>query len=381
MLDDYFLSIPQKKTLDIFFKTDDILFITGGPGIGKTSLSREIFKDKIITEINTLNIKSNYNLEEYLLNIVRKQNITLMFSTEKKLNRGIIIDNLDSFYKSDKKTYKMIINFLKSKKFYGTKIICISTTKFSSHKTLLKLDKRVLKLEYAKHSYYKILDTICDTKCCERLSFDMKTKLLVKYNYNLNAIISNLEYQEINQKSNLDLFNVSEVQYKNLFTTNYSMEEVLRYYDSERITISLNLLENIIDYIDDINTISLLYRYYEYGDNYEKKMINDNTCSMYTFYTIYKFYSEIRDKNIKITTYRNNKYLSHSFIYIHANKIISKFSGNNLLIYLYLYLIKNHKSNDKIISHLRGLDKDLLDHYIKLFNYFTKSEIKKNDIL
>ena len=49
-----------QNTLDIFLKNDDILFITGSPGIGKTSLSREILKDKIITEINTLNIKSNY---------------------------------------------------------------------------------------------------------------------------------------------------------------------------------------------------------------------------------------------------------------------------------------------------------------------------------
>ena len=47
MLDDFFLSDSLKNILSEFFSENKILFIYGEAGIGKTTLAREIFKDRI----------------------------------------------------------------------------------------------------------------------------------------------------------------------------------------------------------------------------------------------------------------------------------------------------------------------------------------------
>lgn len=377
MLDDFFLSDSLKNILSEFFSENKILFIYGEPGIGKTTLAREIFKDRIITEINCLNLKEKCDMNEYLQNIVEKNNITLMFSCKRK-QRGIIIDDLDTFYKLDKKSFKVLIHFLERKEFYNAKVICILNTKLITNKSFKKINMIKFPLFYTKDVYYKLFDIICKKKNKELLTFDTKLKLLTKYNYNFNSIFSNLEHQQTDKKSLLDNFDSSDILYKKLFKTNYKTQDLLRFYDSDRITISLNLLENLIDYTCDIKVISDIYRSYIYGDIYETKMINESHNDMYTFCTIYKLYKSLQNKNKIITDYKNNKYLSQCFIYIHSSKLQANFMNSQFYTYLCIYILhKKDKKNKYCLDYLKHTNKSELEFYLKSYNYFYKSNIKK----
>lgn len=378
MLDDFFLSDSLKKILNEFISGNKILFIYGDAGIGKTTLARELLKDRIITEINCLNLKDNCNIDEYLQNIVDKKNITLMFSNDRK-QRGIIIDDLDTFQKLDKKSFKVLINFLEKHKFYNAKVICILNSKLIKNKSLQKINMIPFPLIYTKDIYYKLFDIICKKKNIDLLKFEEKLKLLSKYNYNFNSIFSNLEYQETNNNNSLlDNFDTSEILYKKLFITDYKIQDLLRFYDSDRITLSLNFLENIIDYTQNVKILSDIYCSYIYGDLYETKMINKSHNDMYTFCTIYKLYQHLKNSNLVITNYKNNKYLSQCFIYIHSNKLQSKFMNNKFYVFLCIYIIhKKDKNNKYCLDYLKNLEKSELEFYLKSYNYFYKDNLKK----
>ena len=122
-----YLSSEQLTTIDRFHSEKDALFITGPPGAGKTSLALELLKETILLRIDSSLIKQHKDLSEYILNSIRKRNITLMF--QKKINRGLILDNLDVFCKYDKKNFKSILKLLETYQYYGTKIIVIFESK------------------------------------------------------------------------------------------------------------------------------------------------------------------------------------------------------------------------------------------------------------
>ena len=90
-----YLSSDQLTTIDRFHSEKDALFITGPPGAGKTSLALELLKDTVLLRIDSSLIKQHKDLTQYILNSIRKRNITLMF--QEKQNRSILLDDLDVF--------------------------------------------------------------------------------------------------------------------------------------------------------------------------------------------------------------------------------------------------------------------------------------------
>mgnify|MGYP003977618647 FL=1 len=99
---------------------------------------------------------------------------------------------------------------------------------------------------------------------------------------------------------------------------------------------------------------------------------------MYTFCTIYKLYQHLKNSNLVITNYKNNKYLSQCFIYIHSNKLQSKFMNNKFYVFLCIYIIhKKDKNNKYCLDYLKNLEKSELEFYLKSYNYFYKDNLKK----
>ena len=62
------------------------------------------------------------DIKKYIIDRIKKRNVTLMFQ-ESKETRGLLIDDLNTFYKYDKNSFNGILNFLKTDIFYGNKII------------------------------------------------------------------------------------------------------------------------------------------------------------------------------------------------------------------------------------------------------------------
>jgi len=87
MYDKFYLS---EKNINIInqFQPNQLLIIYGKPGTGKKTLAKEIMNNSTIHIIDSSFLKSNMDINDYLLNIVSKKNILkLMFQSD--ISRGI----------------------------------------------------------------------------------------------------------------------------------------------------------------------------------------------------------------------------------------------------------------------------------------------------
>ena len=373
MYDKYFLSKDQLNTINNC-SLNDILFIYGGGGTGKTELAKEILKDKVITIVDSLCLKNKVDIYDYILNIIKKKNITIMFDKSKRLDRGIIIDNLEIFHKYDKKIYKSILSIISTYKFYGTKIIVTCNTKFIKHRSLNKIKFKKLCLSYDKHSLHKILNNILKYEN-KYLTFNEKEKYIKKCNNNITILKSYVK-EENNQTNIFDNYDTHEVLTQKLIMNKFTIEDICRLFVNEKITVSLNLIENIYTYTKNLNEISDIYNDYVNGDIIDTTTLNYNIEDYYTIFTIYKFNLILR-KN-KITKYYpmvNNNYISRLTIQIHNEKVSNIFKTNRTIIYPYLYAFNLNLNISFIYDKLKKINKKELEYFIKSFNYFYKSKV------
>ena len=377
MYDKYFLTEDQLNVINNWSQTkNEPLFIFGGSGVGKTSLAKDILKDTSLTLIDSLFLKNNTNIYEYLMNIIQKTNITLMFSQQKE-NRGLIIDDLELFNKYDKKNYKLIIDFLTKYKYYNTKIIIISSLKFSNHKTLTKLRYSRINLVYNSHYFHKITKNIC-INCNKNLTFKETNNLIVRSNYNLNTFISLLNTTEKIETQELDDFSSEKILLENLFKKDYNCKDIIRLYEPFKIKILLDLLENVNTYFKDITILCKIYNYYVISDIFDTAFINYQDIGEYsTVLTIYHYHVNLKQNLCEYRGLMNNKYISYSLITTYSQKLNFEYNSKyKKFIFIYLFMIKNKNYNNKIIQNILNINKKELEFYIKYFNHFYTGKIK-----
>ena len=129
----------KQNIIQEFIKDDKPLYVYGGSGSGKTTISNNILKDYIVEKIDTYDIKNHKNIYDFLVENAKKTNISLMFSGNYK-KRAFLIDDLDVFHKNDKKSFKGIIRFIKEKQYNDCKIVLIFNDFFIKNKELIKID-------------------------------------------------------------------------------------------------------------------------------------------------------------------------------------------------------------------------------------------------
>ena len=376
MYDKFFLSKNQIEIInDWKISKNKPLIIYGQNGCGKSTLAKEILEDSVIKTIDSLYLKNNENLYEEIYDCIKKNNITMMFSQGVK-KRSLILDDLDIFSKHDKKSFKSIISFISEYNYYNCKVIIICNDKFIINRTISKIKSFKLKLEYNISQYYKIAKNIL-IENSKNINFEEINKLLNKSKYNLNIFKSNIKETKCDS---IDNFDNSDILYKDIIHFKYELTDILRIYRNEKITISLNLLENISKYITDIDTISKIYKNFELSDIIETKYINYTDISgYYIILTIYYIKNLLKKiNNNKYYNLINNKYISRSLIctYNKKNKI-----QENYFINLCLYSIKINQWNETIKKELKKLNKKELESLINSFNYFYDSSLKIKNIL
>ena len=128
--------------------------IYGNPGCEKSYLANELLKDTVLLRIDLNLLRGIQNSKEYILDRLKKRNVTLMFQNINE-QRGLLIDDIHIFYKHDKVSYKSIIEFIKDKKYYGSKIILTCCISFLKNKDLCKLKIQNYEIKYNKSEYYK----------------------------------------------------------------------------------------------------------------------------------------------------------------------------------------------------------------------------------
>ena len=294
MYDKFILSQKQIQLIQKW-SINKPLFIYGSSGIGKTSLAKEILKDTMLTVIDSGNIRNSDNLYEFIVNIIQKKNITMMFQKQKK--RGIIIDNFDVFHRCDKKNFKYIINLLETYNYYGTKIIVIFEDKLLKNRSIAKIDSVRLYLSYSKNNYLKIINNILK-ELNIKLSVKNIQKLIHKSNYNLHTVYSILNYDQ-KQTNNLiqskdqfiDNFDSTELLYEYLFTKKMNCNEIVQNYLSDESIISLNLLENISNYIHKIDQIIHIYQSFEISNIFDIQTIMNHDYKLKDYSCLMKIYT------------------------------------------------------------------------------------------
>lgn len=381
---DLYLSKIQQETIKIFHKDKQPLLISGNPGCGKTTLALELLKDTILFKIDTELLKKYKDMKDFILNIVKKRNITLMFKNKNE-TRGILIDDIHIYHKYDKSSYRSIIEFIKDKKFYGTKIILICNTSFLKNKEIIKIKLNHLSLEYNYSSYYKICLSILKQKNII-LSSSEQDHIIYNPSLNFHQFMTNLSL--FNSQSNCqtdtkdDFITIKDIT-KTLLTKSYLIKDIIRICGSDENIIGLNLLENSIHFIEDKfirKVYQRIYEYYVYSDIIETFMITNHIWELREYTTI-----SICMMNYMITKYNNhtsndiiyNRYISKSL----ANTASSNSYNINFPFHFTIFYIlftyhelRNTKYNELIDYLYQSYPKEIIK-YNKGFKLFYKEEI------
>jgi hypothetical protein len=386
MYDKFYLSQKQVETIDLFLKGSKPLLIYGKTGCGKTSLSKEILKE-ISMIIDSSCIKKYKNIEDEILNTIKKKNIMIMFQ-EKINERGILIDDIDIYNKYDSKLFNGIIDFIKKGNFYDSKIIITMNQSFLKNRKISKLDVLYLDLTYSLTTYYKIVNNIIREKD-SNLSSNERDTLIYQSKYNLHMVYSNLNFnfnQNLKIETKTDNFDTLEDITINILVKDYRIEEIIRITECNENIIGLNLLENVSKYMGKENLareIMILYQNYALSDIIDTYMVSNHIWELRGYSSVLSIYNcyLLKKKNIKSSVnLPYNKYISKSLINVHSSNVYKSIvSKDRDLVFFYLYLLCILKIKDEtILVKIKNMDKKYISSVIKIFEsiYDTKTNFK-----
>ena len=326
------MNILDKQNLSIIhtflndMDNNKFLLINGPPGSGKSTLAKDILKNTIPLHIDSADIKYYKNIKTHILNIIYKNNITLMLQESKK--RSLIIDDMHVFKKNDKSNYKHLIDLIKTE----TKIKKIIIDDTVSH--------------YSNYNHYLLTINITPNTL-KLLDIDLPAhrshEIIQKYNSNIFKISKYCNsitiYDDDFHSSNTIIYNLLHQKYDIC-----NIEHIITHNDT---MIILCLLELIIYNIplDYHVYIKNIYNNYVIADIYEKYFYTYNITYLrnYVLYlTCSSTYYINNINNIYIDYSLYNKYNSKSSIicqhFYNYNTISAIFSE----IFL-AYSTKNHE--------------------------------------
>ena len=345
------LSENDEQIIDKFLTDDKPLFIYGSSGVGKTTLAEKLLKDYQVTTFDAYDIKKYKNIKDHVLNVVMKQNITLMFDTNKE--RAILFDDIDIFHKNDKKSMNGIMSFLKDKKYYRCKIIVIFHEKIAKNKALMQIDHYEIYLNYTND----VIKQLLRDKCNLRVS-DEKIQ---KSNQNLNILINNDQTEirnDIQYKSTdiMDHLVIGDISVATISTMNLGDDNVFL----------LNILENLYKLVEK-DKLSYIYNQFMVYDQIELYSTINHLWEMKEYSKEIIIRSIFTHSKKKIVTLKYNSYISKSILSISSNKKANQ--SSYISLYLYLYMIHHHKDKT-YCKYLDHLDKKELEKIEKRYFFF-----------
>lgn len=338
------------------------LIIHGNPGTGKTSIAKHILKDRTIVHITSDLCKTNIDFEGHLKLSLYKKSITMMFS-KNSVYKALIVDDVTTIQKSDKKLYKSILIFSKKKVKHHPIIYIFDKI---NHKSLINLKKNSfqMNISYSKNDLIKITKKFLYSKQIDKKKL---TILIENSNFNLHNIITNIkfykdDFKNINRYENIDI-ELSDYINKIIKMNNFT--DIYRYSETDFNIINLNLIENI-DKIFNFkkNNLILLDKVYQstcLGDNILTSIHHNNNWNSIEHQITFSIVCpiiQIKKVYKKDVVFDYTKYISKCIIYTYNNKLLNTCNINvNILSYLY-YLIKNYLDKKTIIN------KDIIKKYI-----------------
>lgn len=343
--------------MNILLEKNKPLLIHGNPGCGKTYLALELLKDTILLHLDSIYLKDIKNIKKYIVDRIQKRNITLMFQ-ESKETRGLLIDDINTFYKYDKNSFNGVLDFLKEKKYYNNKIIITCDTSFLNNKYLKRIDMKIFHLKYDYNRYYKICLEISKEKKYKYSLDELDVKIYESY-YNFHKFKSDCS-ECVYNVSIRDNFDDIEECTKKLCKERYHLNDVFRMCSGDEKIILLNMIENtggdkntegekniykIYDFINIFNNKYIFLKEYE--------LLNLPIC----------FINKYMNLNHKIIY---NRYTSRNMITFKNNKVYDE--------YLY-YLIDTYIKHDKYKDIILNYDRNIMKYHIEMYENINNIKV------
>jgi len=333
------------------------ILIYGHPGTGKTHLALNLLKDTVLLRIDVSRIKEIKDMKNYILDRLRKRNVTLMFK-ETKEQRGLLIDDIHVFHKYDKSCFRSLIDFLREGIYYKSKIVITCCKIFIKNKEICKLKINRYEMKYTYSEYYKLCLGIVKLKKL-KIDLELCDGKIYDSNYNLNTFLS--ECEQNNEKLMKDNYDGIEEITEKMIKYKLSIQEIFRICEGDEKIILLNLLENIEnDFVNIYNFCNLFNRISIF--TYENKFIN------------------IPIKMINSTNQDSNEIIYNR--YISKNMIKHKNMKNDKLSDKYIYLIDTYRrtGDKKYKDELLKVDDKIIRYHINIYEnlYDIKSLYQLN---
>ena len=334
--------------MNILLEKNKPLLIYGNPGSGKTHLALDLLKDTVLLRIDSSHLKGISDMNQYINDRVGKRNITLMFQKKNEC-RGLLIDDIHIFQKHDKKSFNLIIDFLKKGQFYNNKIIITCDTLFIKNKHFVRCKISSIKCEYSYNEYYKICLRIIIKKKF-KLSLDELDMKIYQSNYNFNKLLSDYKGANHSVRDNFD--GIEELTNK-LCKRKYNINEVFMECMGDEKIILLNMIENI-----NVNLLKI----YAYVDLFNNSDIFIKDYELLNI-PIYMINKNINYDNKDIIY---NRYISKNMITHKNNKVLDDYL---------LYLIDTYMKYSKYYDHLKLYDKDILEYHKNIYENIYKVKV------
>lgn len=375
-----YITKQEIKTINKWISSTKILFIIGNKGIGKSYLACDIYKkyDINYTQINASNLK-DVDIYERITKTIFTKNIFMMIN--KKMKKGLLIDDIYAFKTHDKKNHSKIINIIEKEKKIECKIIICVDSEYNTNKINKLLEENyIIRLNYS-------IDTCKDIikKSFSNIDDNLLINMLKNKKKNIYSTISELSFNRDNYiKTNYDIFN-----YDNIYN------QVINNYN----TLYLNIVDNIHEIIDnnwgDYNEIIVkIYKNIFLCDYLESySILNKNTINYIIFLGIYvsNIYIKLYSKtNVNINDIKYNKYLSYSIHYIHSKKLFNNYFesyAKSIKIYNLIHMLFEY-NNKKILSdtiinliNTNNINIQNIDFLLNNYNYLYKKKYRKKTLM
>lgn len=337
------------------------LLIYGKPGSGKSYLSCKLSNDMVVTKIDSSMLKT-IRTKDDILEIIKKRNVTLMFSKVKE-KRCLLIDDIHVFQKHDRRFFKAIIELIKEGKYYQTYIILTCDGSFLKNKELVKIKKYLdyYEIKYSYSEYYKICLKIFNGNCYNYSLDELDNKIYFS-DYNFNNFKSLCDEDKKNVKDNYDPI---EILTNNLILKKYEINKLFRKCEGDEILLSYNLLENLDKIIKyDIKIYYKIYQSFINSDIIEYDIVKNDKELAVKYMSILSIANINNSINKKSKNIIMNRYISKCMVLVNRNII------NDFHFYIYLLDSINNYNGEKFKDNLLLKDKKEFDKMEKIYKFF-----------
>ena len=364
------------KEIDNWFdninkSSEKILFISGLPGIGKSAIFSLYAKkyDYCIQEFSYSSFKDSKKLKSTINNILNFKNIvSLLGNKNKKL---LLFDNIHLVTSKNErtifsdliKTFSILLK--KNKLIYP--IVFIGTFMKEKKFTLIKKSMKVINLSKIKYNLlYDFINKICIKENIS-INDDKKLSIINKSNSSLFYILSTLNIVSYTEDNNIDCIQDNYIEYtvneivKNSFNNKIEWDKLSSLYLSEPFLITLLLIENYPDFINNINYKDKKDIYLNLSDNFTLYDYLSTSVINEQHWDLMPYLSYLTIIMINYFCYKNKKYDIKTSS-IRYSKFLNKTSNKNIK------LKKKNTLNLTNLSNDEYADLEILKSVIKKIN-------------